>query len=148
VSILGPSLINTIIAIALVQVPYYVRIVRSTVMVENSKNYVIAAKSYGAGWLRVYVINVLPNCLGPILVQATFGFSEGILNSAALGFLGLGVQAPTPEWGTMLSDSRAYIESAPYLVITPGLCLLLVVVAFNVLGDSLRDTFDPKINRA
>ncbi len=148
VSILGPSLINTIIAIAIVQIPYYVRIVRSTVMVENSKNYVVAAKSYGASWFRVYVINVLPNCLGPMLVQATFGFSEGILNSAALGFLGLGVQAPTPEWGTMLSDSRAYIESAPYLVVTPGLCLLLVVVAFNVLGDSLRDTFDPKINKA
>jgi ABC-type dipeptide/oligopeptide/nickel transport system permease subunit len=148
VSILGPSLINTVIAIAIVQIPYYVRIVRSSVMVENSKNYVVAARSYGASWFRIYFINVLPNCLGPILVQATFGFSEGILNAAALGFLGLGVQAPTPEWGTMLSDSRAYIQSAPELVFLPGICILLVVVSFNILGDSLRDVFDPKVHKA
>ena len=148
VSILGPSLINTVIAIAIVEIPYYVRIVRSSVMVENNKNYVVAARSYGASWFRIYFINVLPNCLGPMLVQATFGFSEGILNAAALGFLGLGVQAPTPEWGTMLSDSRSYIESAPALVFLPGLCILLVVVAFNILGDSLRDVFDPKVHKA
>jgi ABC-type dipeptide/oligopeptide/nickel transport system permease subunit len=107
----------------------------------------VASQSFGAGWFRVYVINVLPNCVAPLLIQASFGFSDGILNAAALGFLGLGAQPPIPEWGTMLSDSRAYIESASWLVTTPGLCILLVVIAFNLLGDGLRDALDPKAKR-
>jgi ABC-type dipeptide/oligopeptide/nickel transport system permease subunit len=148
VAILGPSLINTVIAVGIVTLPNVVRIVRASILVEKKKNYVIASKSFGASWWRIYIINVLPNCMAPLLVQASFGFSDGILNAAALGFLGLGAQPPIPEWGTMLSDARAYIESAPWLVTLPGLCILIVVIAFNLLGDGLRDALDPKVKRA
>ena len=148
VAILGPSLINTVIAVGIVALPSMVRIVRASILVEKKKTYVIASKSFGASWFRIYIINVLPNCMAPLLIQATFGFSDGILNAAALGFLGLGAQPPTPEWGTMLSDSRAYIESAPWLVTLPGLCILIVVIAFNLLGDGLRDALDPKVKRS
>jgi ABC-type dipeptide/oligopeptide/nickel transport system permease subunit len=148
VAILGPSLINTIIAVVIVSLPNMVRIVRASILVEKEKNYVIASRSFGASWFRIYIINILPNCMAPLLIQATFGFSDGILNAAALGFLGLGAQPPIPEWGTMLADSRAYIESASYLVTLPGLCILAVVIAFNLLGDGLRDALDPKGKRA
>ena len=147
VAVLGPSLMNTVIAVGIVNLPNVVRIVRAAILVEKKKNYVIASRSFGASWFRIYVINVLPNCMAPLLIQATFGFSDGILNAAALGFLGLGAQPPTPEWGTMLSDARSYIESASYLVTLPGLCILVVVIAFNLLGDGLRDALDPKVKR-
>lgn len=147
VAVLGPSLMNTVIAVGIVALPNMVRIVRASIMVEKQKTYVVASRSFGASWFRIYIINVLPNCMAPLLIQATFGFSDGILNAAALGFLGLGAQPPTPEWGTMLSDSRAYIESAPWLVTMPGLCILIVVIAFNLLGDGLRDALDPKVKR-
>lgn len=147
VAVLGPSLMNTVIAVGIVNLPNVVRIVRAAIMVEKKKNYVVASRSFGASWFRIYVINVLPNCMAPLLIQATFGFSDGILNAAALGFLGLGAQPPTPEWGTMLSDARSYIESASYLVTLPGLCILVVVIAFNLLGDGLRDALDPKVKR-
>lgn len=147
VAILGPSLLNTVIAVSIVSLPNVVRIVRASVLVEKNKNYVLASKSFGASWFHIYVKNVLPNCLAPLLVQATFGFSDGILNAAAFGFLGLGTQPPTPEWGTMLSDSRAFIESAPWLVTLPGVCILIVVISFNILGDGLRDALDPKTRR-
>lgn len=147
VAILGPSLINTIIAVSIVSLPSVVRIVRSSILVEKSKNYVMASKSFGGSWFHIYFKNVLPNCMAPLLVQATFGFSDGILNAAAFGFLGLGAQPPTPEWGTMLSDSRSFIESSPWLVTLPGLCILIVVVSFNILGDGLRDALDPKSKR-
>ncbi|MGZ5278373.1 MAG: ABC transporter permease subunit [Pseudobdellovibrionaceae bacterium] len=148
VAILGPSLINTVIAVGIVTLPNVVRIVRASIMVEKKKNYVVASQSFGASWFRIYLINILPNCMAPLLIQASFGFSDGILNAAALGFLGLGAQPPMPEWGTMLSDSRAYIESASWLVTLPGLCILIVVIAFNLLGDGLRDALDPKVKRA
>ena len=147
VAVLGPSLMNTVIAVGIVNLPNVVRIVRAAILVEKKKNYVIASRSFGASWFRIYVINVMPNCMAPLLIQATFGFSDGILNAAALGFLGLGAQPPTPEWGTMLSDARSYIESASYLVTLPGLCILIVVIAFNLLGDGLRDALDPKVKR-
>jgi len=147
VSILGPGLTNTILAVGIVSLPGVVRLVRSSVMIEKNKNYVLASKSFGASWFRIYVIGVLPNCLAPLLVQATFGFSEGILSAAALGFLGLGAQPPIPEWGTMLSDGRSYIESASWLVTLPGICILTVVIAFNILGDGLRDSLDPKTRK-
>jgi ABC-type dipeptide/oligopeptide/nickel transport system permease subunit len=148
VAILGPSLVNTVIAVGIVTLPNVVRIVRASILVEKKKNYVVASKSFGASWFRIYIINILPNCMAPLLIQASFGFSDGILNAAALGFLGLGAQPPMPEWGTMLSDSRAYIESASWLVTLPGLCILIVVIAFNLLGDGLRDALDPKVKRA
>lgn len=147
VAVLGPSLVNTVISIAIVGLPNMVRLVRSSVLIEKRKIYVMALKSYGASWFRIYIINILPNCMAPLIVQATFGFSDGILNAAALGFLGLGVQPPNPEWGTMLSDSRQYIESAGWLVTLPGLCILIVVLSFNLLGDGLRDHLDPKSKR-
>lgn len=147
VAILGPSLQNTIIAAGITAVPTIFRIVRAQVMVEMKKNYVIAAQTFGASWGRIAFGHVLANCMAPILVQASLGFSEGVLSAAALGFLGLGAQPPIPEWGAMLSDSRNYLESSPWLVTLPGLCILLVVIGFNLLGDGLRDYFDPKLRQ-
>ena len=147
VSILGTSLFNTVIAISVVSVPYFVRLVRASVMAEKAKDYVTCARCYGAGHLRIACVNILPNCVAPITVQAALAFSDGILNIAALGFLGLGAQPPTPEWGTMLADARPYIASDPWLVIFPGLCILVVVVAFNLVGDVLRDCLDSKLRR-
>lgn len=145
VAILGPSLTNAILAVSVVALPSFIRIVRAAVMSEKQKSYVSASESFGAGHLRQALVNILPNCMAPIIVQATLGFSDGILNTAALGFLGLGAQPPTPEWGVMLSDARAYIESAWWLVTLPGLCILVVVLCFNLLGDGLRDALDPKL---
>lgn len=145
VAILGPSLWNALWAVVLVALPGFVRISRAAVLAEKEKEYVQASRAFGAGRVRQMTVTILPNCLAPMIVQASLGFSDGILNMAALGFLGLGAQAPTPEWGAMLSDSKAYIESAPWLVTWPGLCILSVVLAFNLLGDGLRDAFDPKI---
>jgi ABC-type dipeptide/oligopeptide/nickel transport system permease subunit len=147
VAILGPSLRNTIIAVGLTAIPSIFRIVRAQVIVEMKKNYVIAAQTFGASWTRIAFGHVLVNCMAPILVQASLGFSEGVLSAAALGFLGLGAQPPIPEWGAMLSDSRNYLESSPWLVTLPGLCILLVVIGFNLLGDGLRDYFDPKLRQ-
>lgn len=145
VSILGPSLFNAVIAVSVVSLPGFIRIVRAAVLAEKSKTYVSASHGFGASHVRVALLNILPNCMAPIIVQATLGFSDGILNVAALGFLGLGAQPPTPEWGVMLSDARAYIESSWWLVTLPGLCILIVVLCFNILGDGLRDALDPKL---
>lgn len=145
VAILGPSLWNALWAVTLVSLPGFIRISRAAVLAEREKDYVQASRAFGAGRFRQMAVVILPNCMAPMIVQASLGFSDGILNMAALGFLGLGAQAPTPEWGAMLSDSKAYIESAPWLVTWPGLCILSVVLAFNLLGDGLRDAFDPKI---
>lgn len=146
VSILGPSLLNAVIASAVTSLPGMTRIVWASVSSESVKPYVLASRLYGASGFRVAVWDVLPNCLSPILVQLTFVFGEGILNVAALGFLGLGAQPPSPEWGTMLADARPFIESDPWLVTAPGLCILMVIVSFNLLGDQLRDRLDPKLN--
>lgn len=145
VTILGPSLVNAVIAAAVTAVPGVVRLVRATIREEKSKPYSLSAKLYGAGGLRIVTVELLPNSLAPIFVQGTMGFGEGILNVAALGFLGLGARPPMAEWGTMLADSRAYVESQPWLVTAPGLCILIVILSFNLLGDHLRDVFDPKL---
>jgi len=145
VAVLGPNLTNTVIAVSIVNLPHFIRIVRASVLVEKAKPYVDATVSFGAGHLRIAVKNILPNCLAPIIVQATLSFSDGILNTAALGFLGLGAQPPTPEWGVMLSDARSYIETSWWLVTLPGLCILIIVLCFNLLGDGLRDALDPKL---
>ncbi len=147
VAILGPGLFNAIIAVSIVSIPGVVRLVRATAMSEKVKDYVTASRTYGAGHIRLAIIHVFPNCLAPLIVQMTLGFSDGILNTAALGFLGLGAQAPTAEWGTMLSDARAFIELSPWLVTLPGLCILLVVLGFNILGDGLRDALDPRLRK-
>lgn len=147
-AILGPGLANTILAVSFVSVPHVVRLVRACTLAEMKRPYVVASKTFGASGARQMFLNILPNCMAPLTVQATLGFSNGILDAAALGFLGLGARPPLPEWGTMLSDARAYIESAPWLVSLPGLCILLVVLGLNLLGDGLRDALDPRLKKS
>ncbi|WP_315811713.1 MULTISPECIES: ABC transporter permease subunit [unclassified Bradyrhizobium] len=147
VAILGPGLMNAMLAVAIVLLPHYVRIARAAVISEVSKDYVIAAKVAGAGRLRLMFKEVLPNCAAPLIVQATLGISTAILDAAALGFLGLGAQPPLPEWGTMLADAREFVLRAWWVVTLPGLAILLTVLAFNLLGDGLRDALDPKLKR-
>ena len=147
VTILGQSLTNAVIAVGVVVIPGFIRLVRAQVMIEKNRQYVIASGSFGAGAGRQVFINILPNTMAPVIVQGTLGFSDGILNVAALGFLGLGAKPPTAEWGTMLADARAFIESAPWLVTLPGLCILIVVLGFNLLGDGLRDALDPRLKK-
>ncbi len=148
VAILGPGLTNAMIAISIVNQPHFVRLTRASVMAERDKEYVIASRVSGAGSLRLMFKTILPNCLGPLIVQATLAFSSAILDAAALGFLGQGAQPPTPEWGTMLADSREFFQSNPWLVTFPGLCILITVLAINLMGDGLRDAFDPKLKRS
>ena len=148
VAILGPGLFNTVIAIAIVSLPAYVRLTRATVLGELNRDYVTAAQLAGAGRLRLMFVTVLPNCLAPLIVQASLSFSSAILDAAALGFLGLGVQPPTPEWGSMLASARDYIERAWWVVTLPGLTILLSVLAINLMGDGLRDALDPKLKNA
>ncbi len=148
VAILGPSLTNAMIAIAIVLQPHYVRLTRASVISERSKDYVTAAKVTGARLPRLMFITVLPNCLSPIIVQAALSFSTAILDAAALGFLGMGAQPPTPEWGTMLAEAREFILRAWWVVTFPGLAILITVLAINLMGDGLRDAFDPKLRRS
>ncbi|WP_371348984.1 ABC transporter permease subunit [Ancylobacter sp. IITR112] len=148
VAVLGPSLTNTIVAVTVVYLPRYVRLVRAAALAELSKEYVVAAQVAGVGRLRLMFVTVLPNCLAPLIVQAALGISDAILEAAALGFLGLGAQPPTPEWGAMLADAREFIRSAPWIVTLPGLAILVTVVAINLMGDGLRDALDPKLRRS
>ena len=146
-SILGPGLTNAMIAVSVVAIPHYARLTRAAALGELHRDYVTASRVAGAGRLRLMFITVLPNCAAPLIVQSTLGFSSAILDAAALGFLNLGAQPPTPEWGTMLANSRQFLESAPWIVIFPGLSILIAVLAFNLLGDGLRDALDPKQKR-
>ncbi|WP_310620238.1 ABC transporter permease subunit [Flexibacterium corallicola] len=148
VAILGPSLINAMIAIAIVQQPHYVRLTRAAVMSEMGREYVMAAKVSGVGTVRLMFVTVLPNCMAPLIVQAALSFSTAILDAAALGFLGMGAQPPTPEWGTILAESREFILRAPWIVTFPGLAILTTVLAINLIGDGLRDALDPKLKRS
>ncbi|MCO7225450.1 ABC transporter permease subunit [Pleionea sp. CnH1-48] len=144
VAIIGPGLLNTIYAVAIVLVPHFVRIVRAVIREELDKEYVIAAKLDGSSPTRLFLISILPNILPPLVVQITLSFSTAILDIAALGFLGLGAQAPNPEWGTILSQSRDYIQLAPWTVAAPGLAILITVLCINLVGDGLRDALDPR----
>lgn len=148
VAVLGPSLANTIVAVTVVYLPRYVRLVRASALAELGKDYVIAARVAGVGPVRLMFRTVLPNCLAPLIVQAALGVSDAILEAAALGFLGLGAQPPTAEWGTMLADAREFIRSDVWLVTLPGLAILITVVAINLAGDGLRDALDPKMRRS
>jgi dipeptide transport system permease protein len=147
VAILGPGLMNAMLAVAVVVLPHYVRITRASVIAEVSKDYVTAARISGASTLRLMFSEVLPNCAAPLIVQASLGVSTAILDAAALGFLGLGAQPPSPEWGTMLADAREFVLRAWWVVTFPGLAILVAVLAFNLLGDGLRDALDPKLKR-
>jgi dipeptide transport system permease protein len=147
VAILGPSLRNAILAIAVVILPHYVRLTRASAISEKNKDYVTASRVTGAGPLRMMFVVLLPNCMAPLIVQATLGFSSAILDAAALGFLGMGAQPPTPEWGAMLANSLQFVQRAWWVVTFPGLAILLTVLAFNLAGDGLRDALDPKMKR-
>ncbi|MBA5805575.1 MULTISPECIES: ABC transporter permease subunit [Rhizobium] len=148
VAVLGPGLTNAMIAISLVNQPHFVRLTRASVISEREKEYVIASRVAGAGTFRLMFKTILPNCLGPLIVQATLAFSAAILDAAALGFLGMGAQPPTPEWGTMLAESREFISRAWWVVTFPGLAILITVLAINLMGDGLRDALDPKLKRS
>ncbi|MGV4793017.1 ABC transporter permease subunit [Rhizobium sp. F40D2] len=148
VAVLGPGLTNAMIAISLVNQPHFVRLTRASVITEREKEYVIASRVAGAGTFRLMFKTILPNCLGPLIVQATLAFSAAILDAAALGFLGMGAQPPTPEWGTMLAESREFISRAWWVVTFPGLAILITVLAINLMGDGLRDALDPKLKRS
>jgi dipeptide transport system permease protein len=147
VAIIGPGLVNTMLAIAIVALPGYVRLTRAAALGELQREYVTASRVAGAGTVRLMFSQVLPNCAAPLIVQATLGFSSAILDAAALGFLGLGVQPPAAEWGAMLASARDYIESAWWIVTMPGLSILVSVLVINLLGDGLRDALDPKLKR-
>ncbi|WP_312241904.1 dipeptide ABC transporter permease DppC [Pantoea sp.] len=147
VAIFGPSIVNASLAITFVALPHYIRLTRAAVLVEVQRDYVTASRVAGAGTLRQMFVNILPNCLAPLIVQASLGFSNAILDMAALGFLGMGAQPPTPEWGTMLSDVLQYAQSAWWVVTFPGVVILLTVLAFNLMGDGLRDALDPKLKQ-
>lgn len=148
VAILGPGLVNAMIAISLVYQPHFVRLARAAVMSEKARDYVVAAKVAGAGHLRLMFKTILPNCMAPLIVQATLSFSSAILDAAALGFLGMGAQPPTPEWGTMLAEAREFIQSKWWVVTLPGVAILVTVLAINLMGDGLRDALDPKLKRS
>lgn len=147
VAILGPGLMNAMLAVSIVLLPHYVRIARAAVISEVAKDYVTAARVTGAGRTRLMFLEVLPNCVAPLIVQATLGISTAILDAAALGFLGLGAQPPLPEWGTMLADAREFVVRAWWVVTLPGVAILVTVLAFNLFGDGLRDALDPKLKR-
>lgn len=145
VAILGPSLENALVAIAIVNIPIFGRLVRSKVISLREEEYIMAARAQGMKNGRIIFQHILPNSTAPIIVQATLSFGTAIIEAAALGFLGLGAQHPTPEWGRMLADGRAFLQLAPWTLIAPGLCIMLVVLAFNLIGDGLRDALDPKM---
>lgn len=145
VSILGPSLVNAMIAVGVVNIPKFARIVRSSVLSVKENEYIEAAISIGCNDFKIITRHILPNCLAPILVQATLTIGTAILEAAGLSFLGLGAQPPKPEWGAMLADARGYMRQAPWSVIFPGLAIMVTVLGFNLLGDGLRDALDPRL---
>jgi peptide/nickel transport system permease protein len=146
VTILGQSLTNAIIAVSIVYIPQYARILRASVLKVRELDYVVAAKVIGASNSRILVTTVLPNCLAPLIVQATLGIGAAILDAAGLSFLGLGAEIGEPEWGAMLNENRDLIRRAPLAVTAPGVAIFLIVLGFNLLGDALRDALDPQID--
>jgi peptide/nickel transport system permease protein len=147
VAALGPSFQNLLLAIGVTSVPVFVRLVRASVLTVKDQEFVEAARAQGANNLRIILLHVLPNCMAPVIVQATLGMAQSILSAASLSFLGLGIQPPSPEWGNMLSEARSYIISAPHTLIFPGLAIMTVILAYNLIGDGLRDALDPKLKR-
>jgi ABC-type dipeptide/oligopeptide/nickel transport system permease subunit len=145
VAYLGPGLRNAMIAIGIINIPRFARIVRASVMDEYEKDYVTAARAVGARNRRIIFNAIFPNCLAPVIVQASLGFGAAILDAAGLSFLGLGAQPPTPEWGAMIAEGRAMILRAWWVMTFPGMTILLAVLGFNLLGDGLRDALDPRL---
>jgi len=147
VTILGPGLLNALIAIAIVSIPQYARIVRAQVLSVKEEEFVTANRALGAGPFRIVFMQILPNSVTPIVVQGTLGVGTAILDAAALSFLGLGAQPPTPEWGLMLSEARQDFRTFPHLMFFPGAAIMITVLAFNLLGDGIRDVLDPRLNK-
>ena len=147
VFVLGPGIRNTLLAIAIVTIPQYARVMRASVLSIKEVDYVSASRALGASSWRVLATRVVPNAMTPLVVLGTLGVATVILEAAALGFLGLGAQPPTPEWGAMLAAERARIFTAPHLMIFPGLAIMITVLGFNLMGDGLRDALDPTLNR-
>lgn len=145
VSALGPSTINLIIALSFASLPSFARIVRAAIITVRDSEYIEAARAIGATDFIIIIKHILPNCLGPIIVQVTIQTARAILNTAALSFLGLGVQPPTPEWGALLASGRTYIRDSGYLCVIPGLAIMVTVLSLNLMGDGLRDALDPKL---
>ena len=144
-AILGPSLLNTMIAVGIVYIPHYARVVRSSVLSLKEQEFVQAVRSIGGGNFRILALHILPNTVPPIIVYGTLGMGTAVLQAAALGFLGLGAQPPTPEWGAMLSEGRQYIQMAPHVSAFPGMAIFSLVLGFNLFGDGLRDMLDPSL---
>ena len=145
VTILGRGLTNAIIAVSIVYIPQYARILRGSVLDVREQDYVMATRAIGAGDFWILRRSILPNCLAPLIVQATLGIGTAILDAAGLSFLGLGAEIGEPEWGAMLSENRSLIRIAPWAVMMPGIAIFLTVLGFNLLGDALRDVLDPKL---
>lgn len=147
VTVLGTSMINLMIALAIGTIPIFARITRAAVLTVRNNEYIEATKAVGASDLYIIVKHVLPNCFSPILVQATLRMGTAIISAASLSYIGLGVALPTPEWGALLSASKQFIIQAPYLCFFPGLAIMITVMAINLVGDGLRDAFDPRLKR-
>ena len=145
VTVLGPGLINALLAIGIVSIPIYARLVRASVLSVKELDYIQASKALGASPPRLLFMRIIPNALTPLIVQGTLGIATAILDAAALSFLGLGAEKPTPEWGLMLGEERNSVFNAPHLVFLPGIAIMLVVLSFNLLGDGLRDALDPRL---
>jgi peptide/nickel transport system permease protein len=145
VAVLGPGLINALLAIAIIEVPIYARVVRASVLEIKDRDYVTASRSLGASNTRLLFSRVLPNAMTPLIVQGTLGIATAILSAAALSFLGLGAEFPTPEWGLMLGEERNSVFNAPFLVFFPGMAIMMTVLSFNLIGDGLRDALDPRL---
>jgi peptide/nickel transport system permease protein len=145
VTVLGPGLVNALLAIGIVSIPAYARVVRASVLSVREMDYVSATRALGGNSFQILFLRIMPNALTPLIVQGTLGIATAILDAAALSFLGLGAQPPTPEWGSMLGSERNQVFTAPHLVFYPGLAIMLTVLAFNLLGDGLRDALDPRL---
>jgi ABC-type dipeptide/oligopeptide/nickel transport system permease subunit len=145
VTVLGPGLINALLAIGIVSIPAYARVVRASVLSVREMDYVSATRALGGNSFQILFRRIMPNALTPLIVQGTLGIATAILDAAALSFLGLGAQPPTPEWGSMLGSERNQVFTAPHLVFYPGLAIMLTVLSFNLLGDGLRDALDPRL---
>jgi len=145
VTVLGPGLQNALLAIGIVSIPAYARVVRASVLSVREMDYVSATRALGGNTIQILFRRILPNALTPLIVQGTLGIATAILDAAALSFLGLGAQPPTPEWGSMLGAERNQVFTAPHLVFYPGLAIMLTVLSFNLLGDGLRDALDPRL---
>lgn len=147
ITILGPGLLNALLGITITFIPQYARLSRASVLSIKEQEYVLAEQALGANPLRIVFGHILPNSITPIVVQSTLGIGTAILDAAALSFLGLGAQPPTPEWGQILSESRNYLFTSPHLVFFPGIAIMITVLGFNLLGDGMRDALDPRLNR-